>query len=203
MTTVCIFGDSIVWGAFDPEGGGWATRLRNAYEAQGLPVDKDTDVYNLGVSGDNTEDLLERFDVEAAAREPSTIMFAIGINDSHLVISKDENRVPILQFEKNINTLLNKAKEITSKIAFIGLTPVDESKTTPVPWNTDKNCTKENRDKYDAMIKNFCKENNIPYLSMEEVITFEELSDGLHPNVTGHQKMFEAVKGFIKQKDLL
>ena len=47
--TICIFGDSITWGAYDPEQGGWATRLRNYFEKQ----DNDVDVYNLGISGDN------------------------------------------------------------------------------------------------------------------------------------------------------
>ncbi len=203
MATVCVFGDSITWGASDPEGGGWVTRLRNTYEAEGLPVDQDIDVYNLGVSGDNTDDLLKRFDVEAGAREPSTILFAIGINDSQFVVSKDENRVPISQFENNLLTLLNKAKAITSKVAFIGLTPVDESKTVPIPWNTDKKYTKENRDRYNAVIKNFCDENDVPFLSMEEVVTLEELSDGLHPNSTGHGKMFEVVRDFIKRESLI
>ncbi len=203
MATICIFGDSITWGATDPDAGGWVTRLRNSYEARGLPVDQDVDVYNLGVSGDNTDDLLKRFSIEAAAREPSAIIFAIGINDSQFVISKSDNRIPIAQFQKNLTALLNKPKTITSKVAFIGLTEVDESKTVPIPWNTDKTYTKENRDKYDDTIKSFCEEHSVPYLDMKIIVTLEELSDGLHPSSSGHKKMFEAVKNFIDRESLL
>ena len=61
---VLIFGDSITWGAYDPEQGGWATRLRNYFEEK----DNDIDVYNLGISGDTTADLLERIEIEAKSR---------------------------------------------------------------------------------------------------------------------------------------
>ena len=76
MATICVFGDSIAWGAVDPENGGWVNCLRNYFESKSLRVDQDTDVYNLGISGDNTNDLLARFDVEVRARNPDTIVFA-------------------------------------------------------------------------------------------------------------------------------
>ena len=55
-----IFGDSIAWGAYD-EMGGWANRLKQYFSE-----DKENyiEVYNLGVSGDNSEKLLKRFFVE-------------------------------------------------------------------------------------------------------------------------------------------
>ena len=203
MATICIFGDSITWGASDTEGGGWVTRLRNFYESEGLPVDQDVDVYNLGVSGDNTDDLLKRFDIETEAREPSTILFAIGINDSQFIISKGENRISESLFQKNLEVLFAKAKALTSKVAFIGLIVVDESKTIPIPWNTDENYTKENRDRYDSVIRKLCTKNHIPYLDMDEVVSIGDLSDGLHPNTTGHKKMFEAVRNFLKSENLV
>ena len=68
---ICIFGASITWGACDPENGGWATMIKNYYE------EKDgRSVYVLGVSGDTTEGLLKRLEIEALAREPKFILFA-------------------------------------------------------------------------------------------------------------------------------
>ena len=64
---ICIFGDSVTWGAYDPEQGGWATRLRNYFEAQ----ENNIDVYNLGISGDATADLLKRIEVEAKSHKAS------------------------------------------------------------------------------------------------------------------------------------
>jgi lysophospholipase L1-like esterase len=55
IETICVFGDSITWGAYDPERGGWVNRLRNDLEK------KEIESYNLGISGDTTADLLKRF----------------------------------------------------------------------------------------------------------------------------------------------
>lgn len=40
MTRVAIFGDSIAWGSWDPEGGGWTTRLRLDYMRRPSPADE-------------------------------------------------------------------------------------------------------------------------------------------------------------------
>ena len=123
MATVCIFGDSIAWGANDSEGGGWVNRLQKYYLSQSLEVDKDVDIHNLGIPGDNTEDLLKRFDVELLARladVDNVVIFAIGINDSQFVISKNDNRVSQDDFRANLRTLIEKANKHTNHIIFIG-----------------------------------------------------------------------------------
>lgn len=191
---ICVFGDSIVWGAFDSEQGGWTNRLRNYFEGE----DKDVDVYNLGVSGDNTEDLLKRFAVEAVAREPDVIVFAIGTNDSQYIGSKDNPRVPIDVFRENLKKLIGQAQKFTPRVLFVGLGIVDEAKTMPIPWDTKKYYDNENMRAYDAVIQSVCAENDIPVLSMHDVLQVGDLHDGLHPNPQGHQKMFDYIKDFLE-----
>lgn len=117
-----------------PRAGGWANRLRNYYEAS----DKDVNVYNLRVSGDDTGDLLKRLETEIEVRLPETIIFAIGINDSQFVHSKFDNRVPINKFRSNLSELLQIAQKQTDKVIFVGLTDIDESRTDPIPWDLGK-----------------------------------------------------------------
>ncbi|MCK9378783.1 MAG: SGNH/GDSL hydrolase family protein [Candidatus Moranbacteria bacterium] len=51
----CIFGDSIIEGYYDDEEkNGWVNRLKSIFS--------DDEIYNLGISGDSTENLLNRFD---------------------------------------------------------------------------------------------------------------------------------------------
>ncbi|MFH1461253.1 MAG: GDSL-type esterase/lipase family protein, partial [Patescibacteria group bacterium] len=95
--SICIFGASTAWGAWDSEQGGWTSRLKTYFHSQDYR--EYVLLYNLGVSGDNTNDLLERFKPEAEAREPNLIIFAIGINDSQYVNSKDNPRVDIDKFK--------------------------------------------------------------------------------------------------------
>jgi len=187
--TICIFGDSIVWGASDCEKGGWADCLKNYL------MDDDIDVYNLGISGDTTEDLLKRFDTEAEARNPDIIIFAIGINDS-LSLNKDG----LIKFQKNISALANKARKFTDKIIFIGLTSVDESRTTPyLSEETGEAYNNQSIGEYDEIIKSFCEDNNLTFVDvLGLLINDDDLCDGLHPSSIGHQKLFERIKEKIE-----
>ena len=191
---ILIFGDSITWGAYDPEQGGWATRLRNYFEEK----DNDIDVYNLGISGDTTADLLERIEVEAKSREPNLIIFAIGINDAQFIHSTNDLRISLDEFQQNLAKLLSIAKKFTDKVVFVGLTRVDESKTTPIPWNTDKSYTNENIKRLDNAIKKFCEDNKLKFIPMESVVGNDDLIDGLHPNTKGHIKIFNRMKSEVE-----
>jgi lysophospholipase L1-like esterase len=211
MTQILIFGDSITYGAWDKEGG-WVQRLRKFLDEKNLT---DSDfyclVYNLGVSGNNSEDLLERFEFETKQRlkedEETIIIFAIGINDSQFVHSKDKHGVPIDKFKDNIQKLISLAQKFSSKIIFVGLTPVDETKTAPIPWNADVSYKNEYIQKYNETIKTICEENKIYFIEifekLKELNYQELLEDGLHPNSEGHKKIFEIVKDFLIKNNLV
>ena len=198
--TICIFGDSIAWGAWDPAGGGWAGRLKTYLE---LNSEHDLAVYSLGVSGDNTENLLARFAPECAARKPQTTIIAIGINDSQYINTKDNPRVDIKQFEDNINELTRQAKQFSETIIFIGLTRVDESKVMPIPWAAEKFYDNENIAKYNSIIEKVCAENHVLFINLSDVLDSKDLEDGLHPNSSGHDKIFRKINEFLITNKLL
>ena len=124
---ICIWGDSIAYGAWDEEGG-WADRLRRFLHARTLAsrFEEYYWVYNLGVPGETTDDLLKRFAPEHAAREPHIALFAVGINDSSHREKGGTPRVPIERFRENISELLNQAKKGAEAVVCIGLTTIDE-----------------------------------------------------------------------------
>ncbi len=185
---ICIFGDSITWGAYDPDGGGWATRIRNYFEAQ----NQDVDVYNLGISGDSTADLINRIEREAKPREPDLIVFAIGINDAQFIHSTGNPRISAAKFQDNLEKILSIAKKFTSNIVFVGLTSVDEVKTRP--WDEEKSYANDIIRQLDSEIEKCCRANNLKFISVHAVIGKDDLIDGLHPNVRGHVKLFGKIK---------
>lgn len=191
---ICVFGDSITYGAHDSEQGGWVNRWRLFLGCKKSNIE----VYNFGVSGDNTEDLLKRFEAEIKLREPDKIVFAIGINDSQFLIKEKKNRIPIDKFDNNIKELILKAKKYISDIIFIGMTSVDEVRTSPIPWNTNKIYKNSYIKEYNERIKNICEKENINFIYLFDVLNNELLEDGLHPNSKGHQKIFEVIKKEIK-----
>ena len=130
-------------------------------------------------------------------------MFAIGINDAQFIHSTNSIRVSLDEFQRNLVKLLAIAKKFTDKIAFVGLTAVDESKTRPVLWTTERSYTNENIKRLDSVIEKFCHANTLGFVSMDGVITHADLFDGLHPNSKGHQKVFKAVRQFLDDSGLM
>ena len=201
MTNIIIFGDSITWGAVDEEMGGWAERLKTSLSYKDANISKDIDVYNCGVSGDNTADLLKRFEIEAKARLGDTrtiIIFAIGINDSKFIPSKNTNRVARKDFEKNLVKLCRKAKQFTDEIIFLGLTRIDDSKTTSSARHKDSELRTVFVKEYDSMIQKVCKDHKLPYIPVYDELQLDDLYDGLHPNTKGHKKISRKVEKYLK-----
>ncbi len=197
MADIVVFGDSITWGAYDEELGGWVNRL-NFFAKQ---KDRDNFVYNCGISGDTTDGLLIRFEGEARARTASHIIIAIGINDSfHDKTPRNGGKVPFERFVENLNKIAVQARAITNNVVFIGPTRVVESKTRPISWNDKVYYSNSEIVKYDKAIEDLCAQNKLQYLSMADIISEAELPDGLHPKAAGHQKMFERVRDALTGK---
>jgi len=187
---ICVFGDSITWGSYDPVNGGWATLLRSYLEGK----DDDITVYNLGICGDDSYGLLKRFKIEAEPRKPDLIIFAIGAND---IKHQKENPVRFDEFENNIDKLMNQANLFTKKIVILGMTPVDEKITTPrnkPPYNF-----RENNDvvKCNEILKTISEKKKTIFIPIPINFSEKDLCDGLHPNTIGHSKIFETIKPIV------
>lgn len=193
---ILIFGDSITQGFHDDIGGGWVNRLKIYIES----TYKGSKVYNFGISGNTAVDLLNRIDSELNKNlNPDIIMFSIGLNDSQYFHDTKKYRFTTDEFRDNLNKLYKTALAYTPKIIFLGLTNMDESKLDPIPWAKEKKSYyAAARVDFDKVIQEFTKENNLQYISMENVVSLEDLPDGIHPNAEGHSKIFEAVKNSMK-----
>jgi|WetSurMetagenome_2_1015567.scaffolds.fasta_scaffold09695_4 acyl-CoA thioesterase I len=202
---ICIFGDSITMGAWDLEKGGWANRLRlfiDTEQRSGRIKDYFT-IYNLGVDGDTTAGLLQRFQAEAEFRNPSIIIFAIGSNDSVFAKSKNEFLVPLDEFEKNIKELIDEAKNISQTVIFLSAGKVDEKKTTPLAWVSNFYQENKNILLYNQKIKEAAEKNKIFYLDIFDSLSEKYLEDGIHPNAAGHEKMFVKIKDFLLKNKIV
>ena len=186
---ICVFGASSTWGAYDLEKGGWVERLKLYFD--------DDFVYNLGISGDNSEDLLKRIKIECEARYPHLILISIGDNDS---VKNYQVSVSKEKFEKNMVKIVKIAKKFTKNIILLGTKIVDEKKTCPVNW--DKNLFYKNDDihEYDLVLEKVARIEGVKYLKMSDLLEINDLSDGLHPNSKGHEKIFFRVRDFIKKE---
>lgn len=206
MDRILVFGDSIVWGAWDNQGG-WVQRLRRSFEKKN---DYRFIIYNLGASYDSTTELLERLEFEIIHRTPKgkglTIIFEIGLNDLRWLEDRKRFQTSQERFRKNIKNLIDISRRHTSKILFLGITPVKESKTTPVPWNKNEYYFNKDILKYDKILKDVCKKEKVPFIDIFEKFSKgknKNLLEDLHPNSKGHDLIFKAVLEELKKNKSL
>lgn len=171
-----IFGDSITYGLHDEKMCGWVNRVRNKLE-------NETDnnfIINLGIPGQKSEDIKNRFEIELKNRYNKTdnfvLIYAIGIKDA-ATLSKYPDHIEM--FEENIKNIIKITKQYTNNIYFIGLLSPDYKKR--------KEYTKENVLYIDNTIEKICSNEKIEYIKIIDKLKKEYLVDGLHPNSKGHQ----------------
>ncbi|MEK6825612.1 MAG: SGNH/GDSL hydrolase family protein [Nanoarchaeota archaeon] len=210
MTTLLVFGDSIVWGAWDSEGG-WVARLRKEIDKKNL-LDPDfyCSIYNLGISGDTSTGLLSRFLSEAKIRinieqEDPIIILAIGTNDAKFFINKQNHKTNQNQFRKNIAQLIMQATSLTSKVIMLSPVKVDESKVNTLPKNTERMLYNKDFTVFAKIIQEEAHKEDVHFLNLQTSFDIKTMlhEDGLHPNEKGHEYMFQKVKEFLIGKKLL
>ena len=201
---VLVFGDSITQGFF-AETAGWVQRLFNFYGGEILK-DQSGDwieVFNLGISGDRTDWLAERFDNETQARiehwqnEDLIIMLAIGINDTGIDDGKERSNPA--KYEKDLTNLISKAKKFSDKIIMVGLTACEEDIVNGRTYKS-KQLSNDRIKEFEDVLAKVCDNERVKHLPIfEKFITKLGdgqglLADGLHPNDEGHKLIFELVR---------
>lgn len=199
---VLVFGASTAQGFWDTHGG-WVQRLRSHYDSKQIedfsasqPI-----IFNLGVSGDTSDDVLKRFEAETKARWPGdrelALVFSLGTNNA--AIKNGSDRSSPSDYRNELIGLVEKARRFTDKILFVGPSPCDDTKTNPVAWDHNLHYQSDRIKLFDDVTRAFCLEQNIPHVPVYE--TFREktgmgielFQDGLRSNDLGHQLIYELV----------
>ncbi|MCB9802218.1 MAG: hypothetical protein H6774_03975 [Pseudomonadales bacterium] len=197
MKKACVFGASITSGMNDFKEGGWCDLLKRYLLGKGIFI------FNLGISGDDTNDLLQRFNNECKPRKPEIIIFAIAGNDSQYFTDEKKYRVNLEDTIKNFEELVDMARSYTSHIILVGLTKVDEEKINAVYLRDKKKYYKnETLKKYDEAIAKISSQQNVHFIPTFDVINETDLDDGLHPTSEGHKKIFFRIRDHLDKFNL-
>jgi len=189
--TYCIFGDSVTQAAYIKNG--WVDLLRNYLEEK--YSDSFTNVFNLGIGGNTSDDILKRFKTESESRTPTDIIFAFGVNDSGYFRTLDKPIVTEDTFVENVERLIEEAKKVSNNITFIGLTLGNDSLLKPFPESSQGKSYDTARVKeYDKKLSELASKNECKFISIIDTLEFNDFLDGLHPNDHGHRKMFDIIK---------
>lgn len=188
---ICVFGDSVTHASYIKNS--WTNLLRQYLEDSSQ---YEINLFNLGINGNTSEDILKRIEVECNPRQPNIILLAYGVNDSRYIPELGRCLVKIDEFKRNTQEIIEIAKKFTDTIFFVGVVLGDDNQLKYYQENMyDKRVFDISRsEEYDHSLKEIAAKNNCGYIYLLDKLEPTDFIDGLHPNETGHKKMFEIIK---------
>lgn len=196
---IVAIGASNTFGRVDPKHGGFIGRLKSWHETQNQLEHR---IYNLGISGQTSGEVLNRLTAEASIRNPDLIIVSIGLNDIRRNDSKTNPvQTPLPEFKQHIEKIVTDAQMICD-VLFVSINPIDDSRTQPFQIaGRDYYYASDDALAYAATTKAICEQKDIPYLDINKKFLedYKKLlaEDGLHCNEKGHEKIFEELKTFL------
>lgn len=191
-----IIGDSITYGIGDTATGGWSNMLKNYI------VDKDNlkacsnSIHIAGFPGATSSDILNKLDyIYNSFKDDffhNIVILAIGINDTQEF--NGDSLISIKQFCSNIKEIYKYFTQHNAELIIVGLTKIEYDDSYIWKLNDET----YNRDlqeiiRFDNELERICKENQIKYIPMQDILKKEDFADGLHPNHNGYKKMYERI----------
>ncbi len=190
------FGDSIITGMNDEVHGGWFNRLQHELSVS----NQHTTCTNFGVPGQITQEVLQNFDalIQSHVIQDAklTIVLATGVNDSQIFGGR--HRITVEAFEEQFIELVRKALNYTNDVYVIGLTHVDEAKTNPIIFHSQMCFRNDRIQAFDTIIKEVCLSKKVCYIPLSGLLAKIELTDGLHPNSKGHEKIYQRIRQYMR-----
>ncbi|MCX5775404.1 MAG: GDSL-type esterase/lipase family protein [Firmicutes bacterium] len=154
-------------------------------------------IYNRGITGDTTEQLLGRIDTVTAIR-PKAVFLQIGTNDLN------KNKKPS-EIVKNIMLISDKLKaELPdAKIRVISLYPISRNRkvlsTFTCQFRTNKNINMTN-----ALLQNACVKKGLDFIDIHPLLATEKGSlkneytiEGLHLSEKGYEVVAKALRPYL------
>ncbi len=216
MSRLLVFGDSIAAGTNVPTGG-WVQLLNKyCFEKRVAENVEGCTVYNLSVSGDTSRSLLKRIHNEIDARvwyssggktEGIVVVVNVGVNDSAFVIKDKDNWVPQIEFEANTRKIIGEAISLAERVFVLGITGVDDSKVSPIPWAPELCYLTKYVRNYNDILRNISAEEGVIFIDVFSKLSGPKwnktISDGVHPNDEGHELIYRIVHKYLKDSGVL
>lgn len=160
-------------------------------------------VVNSGISGDKTEDLLDRIDDDVYKYNPSKVFLLIGINDLNHGIDEDDI---IDNIQKIVNGIKTNRKN--TKIYIESIYPINRNTLNSKEYEFNNDITNDRLKKINFRIKKLCEENDIEYIDIFSKLLDDEGNlkesytiEGLHLNDLGYFKVTNELNKYINKNN--
>jgi lysophospholipase L1-like esterase len=171
--------------------------------------EEDFQIWNLGIPGEDSRQLLERMDEELERRiyQPMqrVIILQIGCNDIQYLEEKDENRIAKEEFRENLEKLVNKSREYAEKVVLISEAYITIDG--PIPWAEEKELSDERLQKYVEIQRQVAREKKVRFIDLRKEFSKKNwekvLKDGCHPDGGGHRKICREVEKKLSEEEVI
>ena len=150
---------------------------------------------NRGISGQTTDQMLERFQEDVIDLNPVAVVILAGTND----IAENRGPISLEDITKNISKMIDKAQKNNIKVVLCSVIPAYD-----YPWRKGLH-PNEKIPKLNAMLKELAEKRAVFYLDYFSAMAKEDNAliddygyDGVHPNKAGYEVMEPLVEDAIK-----
>lgn len=196
--TIVFFGDSITDSAkFSnpnyPYGAGYFHMIKAELDV--FYPQLNVTVYNEGISGNKTENLLERFDKDVVPHNPDLVVMFIGINDVWHPVEAG-GRPIFNEIFNRFDTLIDRIKALNSDVLLITpiLFPTDEFFSNLLPIFEE----------FTVEYKKYLENKKVEYIDLYEILKpYSILSnnrvtkDSVHPTPFGHGLIAQTIIDYL------
>lgn len=153
-------------------------------------------VINVGIGGERTDQALNRFEKDVAAKKPTIVTIMYGANDSYIDKGKDQPRLSKEQFEANLNKLLEQCKKAGIKPILMTSNAYGRTPSKNGAGNNPNDLLAQ----YMEITRKVALKTSTPLVDHFEFWTAKDkggtdigkwTTDQLHPNAAGHKAMAE------------
>lgn len=200
-TRIVSLGDSITKGV---RSGVKAEETFSALIQEALNKDgKTTEVVNIGIGGERTDQALKRLDKDVIGRQPAVVLIMYGTNDSYVDKGAKESRITAEQYGQNLTEIVEKLRK--AKIQPILMTePRWGDKATPNGIGEHPNVRLE---QYVKVCREVAAGTKTPLVDHFQIWADKNkagtdigtwTTDQCHPNPEGHRVLAEAILPVLK-----
>ena len=164
-------------------------------------------IFNTGVNGHNTADLLFRLEEDVLSKKPELVILMIGTND----MLNDQNILPYGVYEANYQKLVKRIKQ-QAKLVLMTIAPINEAyiyeRVKPSVYDNESPQTKV--DTANAIVRKLAGENDCLLIDINHIfkacggsgtepdslfmnVANSDINDGVHPTANGYKLIGTAV----------
>jgi lysophospholipase L1-like esterase len=190
-TRIVCFGDSIT-GAYYHTGGqrAWCDMLGIALQRT-FP-NANVTMFNAGISGQTTAQGLTRIEKDVLEKRPHLVVVMFGMNDVA--------RLPLNEFGSNLKTIAQKSLDAGSAVVLCTPNFVHENPTRPNSKLAELSEVTRQVAKEMALPVSDCFADYRTRREQDETAWMLLMSDEIHPNMHGHQRMAELIAETVSRQ---